>query len=171
METLDTWIRNAFVWAIKQFMQQNFKIQVKFFLNICLVPSYHQDGWSNPHRRWVCRRDCCSAASLDPGISVWNNRISNNYNLPLVQEIKKDIIYRKMNIPANPTNEKHSLFNLSLSKYFGMHCNENPIYIFFFWELRVRSPNFHIHVSVSDLYISRISPHIFLQQNIDRGNI
>jgi hypothetical protein len=27
------------------------------------------------------------------------------------------------------------------------------------------SPIFHIHVSVSDLYIPRIRPHIFLQQN------
>jgi hypothetical protein len=27
------------------------------------------------------------------------------------------------------------------------------------------SPNFHIHVSVNDLYIPRISPHIFLQKN------
>jgi hypothetical protein len=35
------------------------------------------------------------------------------------------------------------------------------------------SPNFHIHLSVSDLYIPRIGPHIFLQQNrqIDCGNI
>ncbi len=34
-------------------------------------------------------------------------------------------------------------------------------------------PNFHIHVSVSDLYIPKICPHIFLQQNrqIHRGNI
>ncbi len=33
--------------------------------------------------------------------------------------------------------------------------------------------NFHIHVSVSELYILRIGPHIFLQQNrqIDGGNI
>ncbi len=29
-----------------------------------------------------------------------------------------------------------------------------------FWELRGLSPNFHIHVSVSDLYIPRIGPHI-----------
>ncbi len=41
-----------------------------------------------------------------------------------------------------------------------IHCNENPIYIFLFWELRGLSPNFHIHVSVSDLYISRIGPYI-----------
>ncbi len=41
-----------------------------------------------------------------------------------------------------------------------LHCNENPIYIFHFWELRGLSPNFHIHVSVSDLYIPMIVPHI-----------
>ncbi len=40
-------------------------------------------------------------------------------------------------------------------------------------ELRGLSPNFHIHVSVSDLYIPKIGPHIFLQQNrqTDLGNI
>jgi hypothetical protein len=47
----------------------------------------------------------------------------------------------------------------------SMHCNENPIYLFLFWELRGLSPNFHIYVSVSDLCIPRIGPHIFLQQN------
>jgi hypothetical protein len=41
-----------------------------------------------------------------------------------------------------------------------MHCNENPIYVFLFCELRGLSPSFHIHVSVSDLYIPRIGPHI-----------
>jgi hypothetical protein len=46
-----------------------------------------------------------------------------------------------------------------------IHCNENPIYVFLVWELRGLSPNFHIHVSVSDLYIPRIGPQIFLQQN------
>ncbi len=30
-----------------------------------------------------------------------------------------------------------------------LHCNENPIYVFLFWELRGLRPNFHIHVSVS----------------------
>jgi hypothetical protein len=53
------------------------------------------------------------------------------------------------------------------------HCKENPIYVFLFWELRGLSPNFYIHVSVSDLYIPRIGPHISLQQNrqTDPGNI
>ncbi len=40
------------------------------------------------------------------------------------------------------------------------HCNENPTYIFLFWEERGLSPNFHIHVSVSDLYSPRMGLHI-----------
>ncbi len=50
------------------------------------------------------------------------------------------------------------------NKHCYPHCNENPIYLFLFWELcQGLSPNFHIHVSVSDLYVyygTRISPHI-----------
>ncbi len=37
------------------------------------------------------------------------------------------------------------------------------IYVFLEKELRGLSPNFHIHVSVSDLYVPRIGPPIFLQ--------
>ena len=54
-----------------------------------------------------------------------------------------------------------------------LYCNENHIYVFLFWELRGLSPNFHVHVSVSDLYIySQDRPTYFLQQNrqIDSGN-
>ncbi len=40
------------------------------------------------------------------------------------------------------------------------HCNENPTYVFLFWEWRGLSPNFHIHVSVRDLYSPRIGLHI-----------
>jgi hypothetical protein len=43
-----------------------------------------------------------------------------------------------------------------------LHCNENPITVFLFWELRGLIHNFHIQVSESDLYIPRIGPlHIF----------
>ncbi len=53
------------------------------------------------------------------------------------------------------------------------HCNENPIYVFLDKEWRGLSPQLHIHVSASDLYIPRIGPHIFLQQNrqTNPGNI
>ncbi len=40
-----------------------------------------------------------------------------------------------------------------------LHCSENPIYVFLFWEQRGLSPNFHIHVSVSDLYRPRSGLH------------
>jgi hypothetical protein len=54
-----------------------------------------------------------------------------------------------------------------------LHCKENSTYVFLFWELRGLSPNFHIHLSMSHLYIPRISPYISLQQNrqTDLGNI
>jgi hypothetical protein len=54
-----------------------------------------------------------------------------------------------------------------------MHCNENLIYLFPEKELYGLSPSFHSHVSVGDLFIPRIGPHIFLQQNrqTDHGNI
>ncbi len=42
----------------------------------------------------------------------------------------------------------------------GVHCNENPLYVFLFWEQRGPSPNFNIHVSVSDSYSPRIVLHI-----------
>jgi len=55
------------------------------------------------------------------------------------------------------------------------HCNENPIYVFPEKGIDRHQSycNFHIHVSVIDLYISSIGPHIFLQQNrqADGGNI
>ncbi len=53
------------------------------------------------------------------------------------------------------------------------HCIENPIYVFPEKELRGLSPNSIIHVYVSDLYIPRIGPHIWLQQNrqTSPGNI
>jgi len=41
-----------------------------------------------------------------------------------------------------------------------LHCNGISVYIFLFWEMRGLSPNFHIHVSMSNLYIPRIGPHI-----------
>ncbi len=52
------------------------------------------------------------------------------------------------------TQESHTWFN--------MHCNENPIHVFLFWQLRAASvPIFpHSSVCVSDLYIPWIGPQI-----------
>jgi hypothetical protein len=54
----------------------------------------------------------------------------------------------------------HGFLYLILTKPKLTHCKENPIYVFLFCELRGLNPNFYIHVSLSDLYIPRISPHI-----------
>jgi hypothetical protein len=53
--------------------------------------------------------------------------------------------------------------------YCEYHCKEHSIYVFLFWELCSLDPNFHIHVSMNDLF----TPHISLQQNrqTDPGNI
>ncbi len=49
------------------------------------------------------------------------------------------------------------------------HCKENPIYIFLSWELRGLGTNFHIHVSVNDLYTVFLgSVHIFPCSRIGR---
>ncbi len=45
-----------------------------------------------------------------------------------------------------------------------LHCKEDPIYVFPEMKLRGLVPIFHIHVSVSNLYIPRIDPPILLQQ-------
>jgi hypothetical protein len=54
-----------------------------------------------------------------------------------------------------------------------LHCNGNSVYIFLFWELRGLSHNFHIHVSVSDLYIPRIGPQstYFLKQKMQTHRV
>ncbi len=51
------------------------------------------------------------------------------------------------------------------SSFPHLHCNGNSVYISLFWELRGLSPNFHIHMSVNDLYIPRIGPHISSSRN------
>jgi hypothetical protein len=54
-----------------------------------------------------------------------------------------------------------------------LHCKEHPNYVFSEKKLLSLSPNFHIHVSLSDLCIPTIGPPYFLQQNRqnDRSNI
>jgi hypothetical protein len=46
-----------------------------------------------------------------------------------------------------------------------LHCKQDPINAIQEIKLRCLVPNFHIHVSVGDLYIPTIGPPILLQQN------
>jgi hypothetical protein len=70
---------------------------------------------------------------------------------------------------GGPTTMGHSGTLASLQR----HNKENSRQIFPKKELRGLSPGFHIHVSVSDLYISVIGLPILLQENMwtDPGNI
>jgi hypothetical protein len=67
-------------------------------------------------------------------------------------------VYANLDFPFLPVTEFFDpVFTKTSPK--KLHCNGNSVYIFLFWELRGLSPNFHI-LSVNDLYISRIGPHI-----------
>ncbi len=72
------------------------------------------------------------------------------------------VLISLLNIPSQPP------LLPSLNGLQVLHCKENHIYVFLFWELRGLSPDFHIPVSVSNLYIPRIGLHMSLQQNIGR---
>ncbi len=111
-------------------------------------------------------------------ISFWDNVIQISIRQVSFQYLFSQLQYKKfksLELTFTPYNQIliYGFLNLILTKPKLTHCKENPIYVFIFWELRGLSPNFHIHVSVSDLYIPRISPHISLQQNkqTDPGNI
>ncbi len=55
-------------------------------------------------------------------------------------------------------------YNRSVLGTLQRHCTENSKQIFPEMKLRGPVPNFHIHVSVSDLYIPTIGPSILLQK-------
>jgi len=67
----------------------------------------------------------------------------------------------------------NNVINYILFRMADPALQRNFDYVFPEKELCGLSPNFHIHVSVSDLCIPTIGPPIFLQQNrqTDRGNI
>jgi hypothetical protein len=72
---------------------------------------------------------------------------------------------------SNPTSHINNTNTTDITTAIATHCNKKSIYVFPEKELCGFSPNIHIYVSVSDLYIPRIGPNIFLQQNRqNRGN-
>ncbi len=99
----------------------------------------------------------------------------HNVHIPQVSNMEQEQLPRN-SFRRLLLGHKDTVFALSSlihSHSLLVHCNENPIYVFLLWELCGLSPNFYIYVSVSDLYIPRIGPHIWLQQNrpTDPGNI
>ncbi len=94
--------------------------------------------------------------------------LSERVNVNIYRYVCK--IYRKKEKDKRPIKGHHSP---DLKREFWIltrlkEHTETKIphsYVFPEKELRGLRPNFHIHVSVSDLYSPRIRPHILLQQN------
>ncbi len=65
-----------------------------------------------------------------------------------------------INIEHQRSQTSTSCVSLLSTTISFLHCNENPIYVFLFLELRGLCPNFNIDVSLRDLYFPRIGPHL-----------
>jgi hypothetical protein len=93
-------------------------------------------------------------------IEIFYYYLSNLAEVPGAENVGKEAV------PCDILTHLHPLLCLRKIPHFRpncslTHCNKNPNYVFLLWELRGLSPNFHIHLSVSDLYIFQGSVHIF----------
>jgi hypothetical protein len=128
------------------------------------------------------QRICCRLISCLFGMNQnqrWDNITQTPHTIAWRIYSDNNELYRDLGGQAVQLTHPFSHPSLSYLKFSILYClhlhtlQGNPIYVFLFWELCGLSPNFHIHVSVSNSYILRIGPHISLQQNkqIDPGNI
>ncbi len=83
--------------------------------------------------------------------------MSRKFTLPSYQS-RVPVILFKGSWNLDPFTPSNGFLCKNAKK--SMHCNENPTYVLLLWEYSGLSPNFHIHVSVSDLYSPRIGLHI-----------
>ncbi len=81
------------------------------------------------------------------------------------QKNKTGLYGKNFYLEKNSTDEWIEVQACTVYMYFGIHCKEDPIYVFSEMKLRGLVPNFHIYVSVSDLYIPTIGPPILLHGN------
>jgi hypothetical protein len=82
-------------------------------------------------------------------------------DLEMLKKVRILFMNIKESLCANNAHTWLVLFSLA-----RIHCNEIPMHVFLFWELRKPQSQF-LQPCVCErfLYISRIGPHIFLQQN------
>ncbi len=60
--------------------------------------------------------------------------------------------------------QAHTVWSLGYRCYTSLHYKEYPIYAFPEMNLHGLVPNFHIYVSVSELYIATIGPPVFCRK-------
>ncbi len=110
------------------------------------------------------------AAQLPYQILEKNNLVTQSF-INLTHHQHFVYLYSKRTISLHAFVSQCDLLYSIISEV--THCKEIWIYIFPEMELRSLSPNFHIHVSVSGLYILTFGPPVFQQQNrqTDKRNI
>ncbi len=87
---------------------------------------------------------------------LWQRFLLQSLNFPVHQKISTNRLNTKKQIQDQLFYRRYDSCDCPQL----LNCNGNSVFMFLFWELRGLSPNFHIHVAVSDLYIPRIRPHI-----------
>ncbi len=120
------------------------------------------------------RMGCCPSAPTERGCWSWGLSSPEATNSVLKQQKRLQCSLQSLvlSCPDHALSRTNKLSMIPSSTLTTQHCNKNPIFVFPEQELWGLSPNFHIHVSVSDLYIHRNGPHIFRLQNrqTDHGN-
>jgi len=119
-----------------------------------LIILEQQEPWTKPQvKQSIC------------GVILYNLNLKARTAATLAAPSKKTYKIRGVFRRAQGCNNSDTVLHESI------HCNENPIYGYLFWELRGLSPNYNILVSLSDLYIPMIGLPILLQENMtDSGN-
>jgi hypothetical protein len=142
-------VRGAGYWKRYKIQSTRCKIQYKVLVHYASYDSMYNAGSTSPYCKLVSLAARARPYAARTVLGDWTMMIFWLSGFSLAQVSKK----------GNSTSH--------------LHCTENRIYAFPEKELRGLSPNSYIHVSVSDLYIPRIGPHIWLQQNrqTDPGNI
>ncbi len=87
--------------------------------------------------------------------------------------LPKYVIILMFNTNTNKNTNTNNLFPplpiIQQCRNCILHCNENPIYVFFFWELCGLSPNFTTFMFLRVIYIFPGSVHIFPNRRIGRS--
>jgi hypothetical protein len=132
------------IMVFKKFLKKATCIKIiVLIIGTILIILEQQEPWTKPQvKQSIC------------GVILYNLNLKARTAATLAALSKKTDKIREVFMRAQGCNNIDTLLHESI------HCNENPIYVFLFWELRGLSPNFHIHVSVSDLNIPRIGQHI-----------
>jgi hypothetical protein len=129
-------------------------------------PSVSRDSWPYPVLWWTWGRACLARLALKTSLkySFLHNPL-NTDALKVLYLIAARVLCYDLEWAYNLTTAVILKYYSKWDFFITLYGWENPNYIFTEKKLHGHSSNFHIHVSVSDLYIPTIGPSTFWQQN------